>query len=132
MFDCSKRAWALRGHDCADATVTSPSGRSSAAAAVLLSVTEQPVVTLYDALLQLHGLSLSNQTKGLFVFVGACLCIDHIAYPPQGSPPALYQLLLTAVTFFPATTALPYRLRPPPHLPPRQMSKLHCQRGVRL
>ena len=31
---------------------------------MLLSVTQQPVVTLYDAKLQLHGLSLSNQAKG--------------------------------------------------------------------
>ena len=43
----------------------SPTGRSSAAATMLISVTQQPVVTLYDATLQLHGLSLLNQaTKG--------------------------------------------------------------------
>ena len=39
---------------------------------MLISVTQQPVVTLYDATLQLHGLSLLNQaTKGL------CDCSDE-------------------------------------------------------
>lgn len=97
-FGRSKRAWAYRGQDRGDAAMLSPTGRSSAAAAVLLSVTEQPVVTLYDAQLELHGLSLSNQTKGRFVFVSAHVFV-LTAFVLITLPPPLRALQLPCPCF---------------------------------
>lgn len=62
-FNCSKRAWLLRGQEGVQG-LQSPTGRAAAAATVLISVTRQAVMTLYDAKLELHGLSLLNQAKG--------------------------------------------------------------------